>query len=117
MTYRPDLAVEFRHESWFSENIYETLERHNAALVIANSSRYPYVVRTTADFSYMRFHGPEHMFLGKYSDEELTQWRDEILKFPPSLRRIYIYFNNDLEANAVENADTLVSLFPESPIQ
>lgn len=106
-----DLAFEFRHESWFNENIYAILKKYNVALVIANSSRYPYVIKTTADFSYMRFHGPEKLFLWKYDESELQYWKDEIDKFSSSLRKVYIYFNNDLDANAVENADYLVWLF------
>lgn len=106
----PDTAFEFRHASWFCDETYAALEKRNAALVIANSSRYPYEIRTTADFSYMRFHGPESMFLGKYSEDELRDWREKIMEFSKSLRRVYVYFNNDLEANAVENADYLRSL-------
>lgn len=111
MKNKPDIAFEFRHDSWFTEETYDVLKKHNVALVIANSSRYPYEIRTTADFSYMRFHGPETMFLGKYTEEELLEWKKEIRKFSKPLRKVYIYFNNDLEANAVENADYLVEAF------
>lgn len=58
----------------------------------------------------MRFHGPESMFLGKYSEEELRDWQEKIMGFSKPLRKVYVYFNNDLEANAVENADYLRSL-------
>lgn len=109
--YKPDLAIEFRHDSWFCAEVYEMLEKYNVALVIANSSKYPYVIRTTGDFSYMRFHGPKKMFHGKYTEEDLKYWRDEILTFSKSLKRVYIYFNNDLEANAIENADYLMWLW------
>lgn len=111
MLYPPDLAFEFRHESWFSEDTYRILEKHNTALVIANSSKYPYEVRTTADFSYMRFHGPKDLFLGRYSEGELQDWKEQIDGFSKKLRKVYIYFNNDLKANAVENADYLQGLF------
>ncbi|EKE27393.1 MAG: hypothetical protein ACD_3C00213G0002 [uncultured bacterium (gcode 4)] len=108
---KPDIAFEFRHQSWFKDETYDILKKYNIALVIANSSRYPYEVKTTADFSYMRFHWPENMFLWKYSESELQHWKDEIDKFSAGLKRIYIYFNNDLDANAVENSDYLIWLF------
>ncbi|EKE30310.1 MAG: hypothetical protein ACD_2C00010G0003 [uncultured bacterium (gcode 4)] len=107
----PDIAFEFRHESWFNDETYETLKSHNVALVIANSSRYPFSIRSTADFSYMRFHWPENMFLWKYEESDLRYWKNEIDRLSGDLKKIYIYFNNDLDANAVENADYLVSLF------
>ena len=109
--YKPDIAIEFRDSSWFKEEIYDLLKKFNVALVIANSSRYPYVIKTTADFSYMRFHWPERMFLWKYSEDELKYWKSEIDKFSKNLKKVYVYFNNDLDANAVENADFLMSLF------
>jgi uncharacterized protein YecE (DUF72 family) len=51
------MVFEFRHESWFSGDIYRLLSRHGAALCISDSSRYPRRDVMTADFVYFRFHG------------------------------------------------------------
>lgn len=59
------LVFEFRHESWFAEEIYALLRKHNAALCIADSPRYPRRDDVTADFVYFRFHGRTDLFASK----------------------------------------------------
>jgi uncharacterized protein YecE (DUF72 family) len=48
-------AFEFRHVTWFSESVGETLRRHNAALCVAESDHLTVPDAVTADFSYFRF--------------------------------------------------------------
>lgn len=102
--FKPKLAIEFRHSSWFEREVYDILKKWNVALVIANSSRYPYEIEITSDFSYLRFHGPANMFLGKYTQAQLKKWKKVMDGFPKKVKVIYAYFNNDEKANAIENA-------------
>lgn len=67
------LVFEFRHESWFTEEIYRLLRRHGAALCIADSPRYPRRDVLTAEFTYLRFHGRTELFASKYSHAELQE--------------------------------------------
>jgi uncharacterized protein YecE (DUF72 family) len=103
-------AIEFRHQSWFIKDTYELLRNYNVALVIAQSSRYPLDRVITADFSYFRFHGPEKLFMSSYSQEQLMDWAGFIKQCSKKLKRIYIYFNNDWEMNAIKNGKTLEKL-------
>jgi len=59
-------TFEFRHESWFNDNVYEVLGDHNAALCIAENEELVTPDVYTADFSYYRFRKPS------YTSEELT---------------------------------------------
>ena len=62
----------------------------------------------TADFTYIRFHGPTSAkYYGSYSDRELRAWAKRIEKWRADLRAVYAYFNNDPEGAAVRNALTL----------
>jgi uncharacterized protein YecE (DUF72 family) len=101
------LATEFRHDSWFSPEVYRVLEKHNTALVIASSSRYPRVEAVTADFAYFRYHGPGALFGSKYSDRELEKEARLMSRLRDRDLDVYAYFNNDGHGYAVQNAFTL----------
>lgn len=101
------LAFEFRHESWFTEEIYALLRQHNAALCIADSPRYPRRDEVTADFVYIRFHGRTELFASKYTDAELAEEAKRIRRYLRDGLDVYAYFNNDALGHAVANARTL----------
>jgi len=61
----------------------------------------------TADFAYVRFHGSISLYSSCYSDEELLSWARRIAELGQKLKAVYIYFNNDAEAYAVRNAQTI----------
>ncbi len=101
------LVFEFRHASWFAEEIYSLLRRHQAALCMADSPRYPRTDVVTADFVYVRFHGRTELFASCYTDRELAGEAKRIRRY---LRRgldVYAYFNNDAAGHAPFNARTL----------
>lgn len=104
-----DIAIEFRSKYWFVEETYRLLRKYNVALVAADSSRYPGVRQVTADVAYIRMHGPTKLFASSYSDEQLKELASYI-KSISSVRRIYVYFNNDFHCYAINNAQTLQKL-------
>lgn len=99
-------AFEFRHESWFYEEIYDLLRKYNSALVIADSNRWPQTEEITADFIYIRFHGGKSLYSSEYSKKELESWAKKIKKWVLK-RNVFIYFNNDAYGFAVKNAEQL----------
>ncbi len=104
------LVFEFRHKSWFTEDVYRLLRRRGAALCIADSPRYPRKDVLTTDFAYLRFHGRTELFASKYSEAEL---REEARRVGGYLRKgmeVFVYFNNDAQGHAVANARTLRAL-------
>lgn len=105
-----DVAIEFRNKSWFTEEVYALLSGHNVALVAGQSSRYPEVRHVTADFDYIRMHGPEKLFASKYSHEQLEDWGGYIRSISPDVKKVYIYFNNDFHGYALENAKELADM-------
>ena len=54
------LAFEFRHPSWDREKTYQTLERHKAGYCVMSGTNLPRLLRVTAPFAYVRFHGAIH---------------------------------------------------------
>ncbi|MDP9904137.1 DUF72 domain-containing protein [Arthrobacter bambusae] len=105
------VAVEFRHDSWHDEAVYELLEKHRTAYCIMSGAELPCVLRATAPFVYIRMHGPDHHHLygGSYSDQDLRWWTDRIAEWETAGKEVFVYFNNDGGGNAVRNARTLRS--------
>jgi uncharacterized protein YecE (DUF72 family) len=101
-------AFEFRHASWFADEVYSLLREHDAALVIGDeSSRWvstPHV--RTADWTYVRFHHGTRGRHGNYSASEIDQWARRISQWRRDTE-VYAYFNNDWEGYALRNADLL----------
>lgn len=101
-------AFEFRHKSWCRQLVYDLLREYNAAWVIADSARYPKAKAVTADFVYVRMHGPQAMFGSSYSAEKLSELAREIKEWSTAGRDVYVYFNNDFHGYAVANARDLM---------
>jgi len=96
-------AFEFRHPSWFADEVYDLLRTHGVALVIADRPeiRSFQTHERTADFVFLRFHhgGGE----GSYTHRRLGAWARRIEEWRAE-GDVYAYFNNDWAGYAVENA-------------
>ncbi len=94
-------GFEFRDERWLCEEIYETLREHHVALCIHDMiDDHPQI--RTADWTYLRFHGDHYH--GSYSPQALSGAARRIKKFLSHNMDVYVYFNNDAEGYAVQNA-------------
>lgn len=100
-------VIEFRHQSWLGDGIFEILHKHNAGLCVFDMPSFSCPLVATADFAYVRFHGSASLYSSSYSDEELAGWAKKLINLARNLEAVYIYFNNDAEAFAVRNAMTL----------
>lgn len=102
-------VIEFRHQSWFEEEVYDILRKHQVAYcIISAPGGLPEDIITTTNFSYIRFHGKTQWYKYDYSQKQLQEWRDkmEALETPDN----YIYFNNDYDTRAIKNAYMLQHL-------
>ena len=104
-------TFELRNESWMTPAVYDILRAHNAAFCIYELAGYRTPLEITADWTYIRLHGPtRHKYQGSYSDEQLAEWAARIKAWSRKLKAIYVYFDNDDSAYAVDNALTLKRL-------
>lgn len=97
-------AFEFRNPTWENARIYEMLRRHNAAYCAFHLAGYQSPVEITADFTYVRLHGPGGKYQGSYDDAALKRWADRIRTWQTELKSIYIYFDNDQAGYAAHDA-------------
>jgi uncharacterized protein YecE (DUF72 family) len=104
-------AFELRDLTWITPEISELLRRYNAAFCIYELAGYLSPLELTADFTYIRLHGPtSHKYQGSYDDATLRSWARRIRKWSKTLKAIYVYFDNDDSAYAVRNAMRLKEL-------
>ncbi len=103
------VAVEFRHPSWDHPDVYDLLEKHDAAYVVMSGAGLPCLLKATARFVYVRLHGPDQhaMYGGSYSPDDLRGWAERITEWHAQGRDVVVYFNNDLGGHAVRNARDL----------
>lgn len=100
-------CIEFRGQSWHNRRVFDLLREHNVAFCIyeLGGVRSPFEV--TADFAYVRLHGPEDKYQGDYSATALKSCDSHITRWVRSHRDVYVYFDNDQAAYAVKNAQAL----------
>ena len=106
------VAVEFRHPSWHCEKTFALLKEHRTAYCVMSGAGLPCMLRATTDFVYVRMHGPDHqhLYAGSYPDADLMWWADRAREWNLAGQDVFVYFNNDGDANAVRNARTLRAL-------
>lgn len=108
-------VVEFRHKSWWNEEVYGAFRKAGIIFCSCSGPRLPDELVRTADEVYVRLHGPVRWYRHDYSEEELGKWMERIRA--SGATRAWIYFNNDYEAHATRNAKALQRLLakPERP--
>jgi uncharacterized protein YecE (DUF72 family) len=97
-------TFELRDPSWHTQELYNLLKEHNAAFCVYQIGGFESPVEVTADFAYVRLHGPDDKYQGSYPNSKLSSWAKQIRKWQRNLKDIYVYFDNDQEGYAVKNA-------------
>jgi uncharacterized protein YecE (DUF72 family) len=103
-------AFEFRHDSWHSDDVYAVLQKYNAAICMYELAGYASPLEVTADFAYVRLHGPGAKYQGSYTSTQLVPWAARLTEWARRLRAIYVYFDNDQAGYAAKNAAQLKHL-------
>ena len=104
-------TFEFRHQSWFCNEVYQLLQKNNLALTISDTPKYPLVEKVTADFVYARLHGHDVLYTSKYSKADLEDWAAKIKTWLAAGLDVFVYFDNDANAHASQNAKELKTKF------
>jgi uncharacterized protein YecE (DUF72 family) len=104
-------VIEFRHLSWFEKETYDILREHGIGFCMLSAPKpLPEEVTATSATAYLRYHGKTNWYNYHYSESELDVWVQKLQNLQGAAE-LYIYFNNDHQAWAVENARYLMSQF------
>jgi uncharacterized protein YecE (DUF72 family) len=101
---RHKYAFEFRNPTWHTPEVCRILRRHNAAFCIFEIAGFRTGMELTADWTYVRLHGPGGAYQGSYTNKALQEWAARIRAWQRDLRAVYIYFDNDQAGFAIRNA-------------
>ena len=102
-------AIEFRHPSWYEGSVLALLEARNLALCVSDHEDAPSPVEATADFVYVRGHGPRGGYAGRYPEATLETWARRVSAWEAEGRDVYAYFDNDAGGAAPLDAAALLA--------
>ena len=98
------VALEIRHLSWYCEECFTILRQFGIALVYADWPTLSVESPGTANFIFIRHHGPGDLYASSYSNAELKKDACRIRSWMVEGKDVYVYFNNDANGFAVKNA-------------
>ena len=100
-------VFEFREPSWHDPVILDLLAAHGASYCAHDMPGLATPRWATGPIAYVRFHGAGGKYWGRYSDEALLGWAEWMVEQAHESREVWAYFNNDIHADAIHDAQTL----------
>jgi uncharacterized protein YecE (DUF72 family) len=95
-------AFEFRHPSWFDDEVYGLLRAHGKALCVADSEKLETPLEVTADFGYFRLRDEG------YQSADIADWGLKIADLQSRCKDIYVYFKHEEEGKGPAFASQLI---------
>jgi len=103
-------VFEFREKSWLTGEMLALLDACGVSFCAHDMPGSRTERWAAGPVAYVRFHGGEGKYWGRYSDEGLLAWTDWIVEQAKGGRDVWCYFNNDIHADAIHDALTLKSM-------
>ncbi len=100
-------AFEFRHQSWFDDEIFENLRRHNAALCIAESADLSTPNEATANFGYLRLRRED------YGAADIARWSEMLRSNASKWTDAFVYFKHEEQGIGPKLAAELIESLPQ----
>jgi uncharacterized protein YecE (DUF72 family) len=102
------IALEFRDESWLTQEVYDAVERAGWTICLADWRDLRRDIPVVGPFCYIRRHGTTAQYASLYSDEQVAADAEFATHIARAGRDVYVYYNNDAHAYALKNAFTLI---------
>jgi len=99
-------AFEFRHASWFDDEVFAQLRAHNAALCVTESEKLSTPIIATADFGYLRLRR------GDYVAADIARWTETIRAHEDNWSNAFVYFKHEESGIGPQLADEMLKLYP-----
>lgn len=105
-------VFEFRHISWLTDEVYDLLNVFGAGFVITDVTKFSTRQVVNDHVMYLRFHGPNKLYNSLYTPQQLQVWAETIRPYL-GLKDIYVFFNNTMGGQALQNANELRDMLLE----
>jgi uncharacterized protein YecE (DUF72 family) len=103
-------ALEFRHHSWITEDVFDLCREHDVSLCMADWPEYLDELPVVSDFVYIRRNGAGGNYDTCYSKASLERDATRIRGYSKEGKDVFVYFNNDAHGYAPENARVLLEI-------
>ena len=103
-------VVEFRHSSWYADDVLSLLDSHGVGFVTHDLVSLQSPRWASGRTAYVRFHGTGGKYRGRYSEAQMAGWAGWLAEESARGRSAWAYFNNDIGGDAIEDARTLKRL-------
>lgn len=107
-------VFEFRDSSWYDDAALALLDHYGAGFCTHDMPGLASPRWASGTCAYLRFHGGQGKYWGRYADEALLDWTDWIAAQVRAGRTVWVYFNNDIDAAAIQDAATLRAMLRQS---
>jgi uncharacterized protein YecE (DUF72 family) len=95
-------VIEFRHISWWTEEVYARLKERNLSFCSISHPDLPDYVVAGTPVVYYRFHGVPKLYKSQYTKNKVKEIIDQVKEIPSD--RAFIYFNNTMGMGGIRNA-------------
>ena len=102
-------AFEFRHPSWFDEDVFSRLAARNLSLCVADSEKLSTPLRITADYAYFRLRDEG------YTPDDIRRWGDDVVRATGPCRDVFIYFKHEEQGKGAEFGRLLMTHLGQTP--
>lgn len=103
-------VVEFRHPSWYDEQVLALLDRFGVGFVAHDLVGLVSPRWASGRTAYVRFHGTGGKYRGRYGDAQIRDWARWLLDQRLAGRSAWAYFNNDIGGDAIQDALALKAM-------
>jgi len=107
-------VFEFREPSWYVPETFALLDRYGASFCVHDMAGSASGRIAVGPVAYVRFHGATGKYRGRYPDEVLRSWADWMAAQAGGGRPVWAYFNNDIGADAIRDAQTLKAMVAQA---
>jgi len=107
-------AFEFRHQSWYDDDVLDLLRERDVSLCLSDHHDAPAPWQVTAHHVYVRGHGPGGRYRDNYPDQTLRAWARHMRTWRCQRRTVFVYFDNDHKSAAPQDAKRLMELLGKS---
>lgn len=106
-------ALEFRSETFCTDEAFALLREHEVAAVVADTAgRWPMPDVVTSDLRYVRLHGDQELYTSGYDDAALDRWAEKCRAWSRE-QDVFVYFDNDAKGFAPHDAVRLCALLAD----
>lgn len=102
-------VVEFRHESWWNDEVINKLTINNISFCSVSHPKLPQHIVTQSPIQYLRLHGSKKLFYSQYTDDELEFMKYQLL-LNENKKKTFIYFNNTASEAGIINGKMMQNI-------